>query len=173
MYKISLSDLTEDARDFSFRVPKDKPLFKTPIGEFSSDLDIWGTIVKRDDDFFIISMEVKTDAAVPCRRCLKTCDINIHLKKELYIKRGSYPEEESYDDYIVISPDEREIELENPLNELLLLEFPAYPLCDSDCKGLCPNCGRDLNEGKCDCKLESIDPRWEALRKLRDRDEQQ
>ena len=39
-------------------------------------------------------------------------------------------------------------------------------LCREDCKGLCPHCGKDLNEGPCGCEPRQIDPRLEALKKL-------
>ena len=55
-----------------------------------------------------------------------------------------------------------------PLDELvkddLILNLPAKTLCHPDCKGLCPHCGKDLNEGPCDCRTETIDPRLEVLK---------
>jgi uncharacterized protein len=40
-------------------------------------------------------------------------------------------------------------------------------LCSEDCKGLCPSCGKNLNDGPCNCAEEIIDPRWELLQKLK------
>ncbi len=40
------------------------------------------------------------------------------------------------------------------------------PLCDENCKGICPNCGADLNAGTCRCDKQEIDPRLEVLKKL-------
>jgi uncharacterized protein len=40
------------------------------------------------------------------------------------------------------------------------------PLCDDACKGLCPQCGRNLNEGTCDCQPDTSDDRFSALRQL-------
>ncbi len=51
--------------------------------------------------------------------------------------------------------------------EVILLELPLAPLCAEDCHGLCPTCGRDLNEGRCECATEAVDPRWAALDVLR------
>jgi uncharacterized protein len=36
-------------------------------------------------------------------------------------------------------------------------------LCKSDCKGICPGCGVDLNREKCRCSGKTVDPRWEKL----------
>jgi uncharacterized protein len=52
------------------------------------------------------------------------------------------------------------------LREQILLELPMRPLCEPDCRGLCIECGKDLNEGDCDCVKESIDPRLARLKEL-------
>ena len=51
--------------------------------------------------------------------------------------------------------------------EAVLLELPLAPLCAEDCQGLCPTCGTDLNQGRCQCVVEDVDPRWAALDVLR------
>ena len=58
------------------------------------------------------------------------------------------------------------------LVEQLQLNIPMKPLCRADCKGLCPECGADLNalpEGRCACRAQETDPRWAALAALKDR----
>ena len=49
------------------------------------------------------------------------------------------------------------------------MALPMKPLCKPDCKGLCPSCGKDLNLGACGCTHETIDPRWEALKALKEK----
>ena len=56
------------------------------------------------------------------------------------------------------------IDLAPALREQILLAVPPSPLCDEACKGLCPQCGKDLNQGECGCERTSIDPRWAALK---------
>ena len=53
--------------------------------------------------------------------------------------------------------------------ERVQMLLPMKPLCKPDCRGLCPTCGRDRNLGACACAPESIDPRWEALRALKEK----
>lgn len=57
-----------------------------------------------------------------------------------------------------------------PLDELveadLILELPSKNLCREDCRGLCPMCGKNLNEGLCGCQSNKTDPRFEVLRQL-------
>lgn len=52
------------------------------------------------------------------------------------------------------------------LREQVLLNIPLNAICRPDCRGLCSQCGQDLNTGTCDCKEQTIDPRLEILRDL-------
>ncbi|MGH9617972.1 MAG: DUF177 domain-containing protein, partial [Acidobacteriaceae bacterium] len=54
--------------------------------------------------------------------------------------------------------------LEDVLREQILLALPAKSLCREDCKGLCPECGRNRNTAPCDCAAASTDPRWNRLK---------
>jgi uncharacterized protein len=58
------------------------------------------------------------------------------------------------------------IELEEILHEQVLLALPMQRICSDVCQGICPVCGANRNETQCDCKLESHDDRWGALRNL-------
>jgi len=59
------------------------------------------------------------------------------------------------------------IDLSGPLREQILLAIPPSPVCDEACKGLCPQCGKDLNQGDCGCERTAIDPRWAALKDMK------
>lgn len=58
------------------------------------------------------------------------------------------------------------VEMNDLIRQALVLSIPMKPLCSSECKGLCLNCGVNLNEETCECKSEEIDERWEGLRDL-------
>ena len=58
------------------------------------------------------------------------------------------------------------IDLAPALREQILLAVPPSPVCDEECKGLCPTCGKDLNAGDCGCEKTTIDPRWAALKSI-------
>ena len=58
------------------------------------------------------------------------------------------------------------IDLTPALREYVLLNMPWRPLCRPDCRGLCSQCGQNLNEGPCSCAVEEIDPRLVQLRTL-------
>ena len=59
------------------------------------------------------------------------------------------------------------LDLTEVVRQGLLLAIPMHPLCRPGCAGLCPECGQNLNEGACLCQRRAEDPRWAALKELR------
>lgn len=72
--------------------------------------------------------------------------------------------EDSSDDYIE-APDYK-LDTDALLRDDILLELPSKFLCKESCKGLCPKCGKNLNEGSCSCQRQEADPRLAVLRHL-------
>ena len=94
-----------------------------------------------------------------CRRCLAPATGELVVAvRELYTEDGdgedTYP---LHDDTV---------DLEPLVHDAVLLELPQAPLCRPDCAGLCPVCGANRNEERCDCEPPA-DPRWRALDVLR------
>ena len=90
----------------------------------------------------------------PCARCLKA--VPTMLDPQINLSLLPAPAEQSEDQLNEDEMDEYsyandEIDVGAILNEQLLLEKPIKILCNEDCKGLCPSCGSDLNEGTCAC----------------------
>ena len=59
--------------------------------------------------------------------------------------------------------------LEDVLREQVLLALPLKVTCREECKGLCPHCGKNLNQEQCSCEVPIEDPRWAALKEVRAR----
>jgi len=59
------------------------------------------------------------------------------------------------------------IELKDVLREQILLAVPMQFVCSDDCKGICPQCGKNRNSGACTCEARLSDDRWAALRNLK------
>ena len=68
------------------------------------------------------------------------------------------------DDYAII--EDGFVDIDKHLIEELEVEFPMRHLCREDCRGLCQRCGKNLNEGECNCGEGEIDPRLEPLRRI-------
>ena len=73
-------------------------------------------------------------------------------------------ENEENEDFILL--DNYKLDLDDLVLSDILLELPYKSLCREDCRGLCPHCGKDLNDGLCGCRSQSVDPRLEVLRQL-------
>ena len=94
-----------------------------------------------------------------CSRCLIPLEADFDLRlREVF--EDDPVEEETYP--LV----DAQIDLEQPLRDLVVPDLPIVPLCDPDCLGLCPSCGANRNEGHCGCDAPVPDPRWDALRNL-------
>lgn len=70
------------------------------------------------------------------------------------------------DDFIEIQ--DYQLDLDELIKQDILMELPSKFLCCDDCKGLCPICGKNLNQGSCDCASHQVDPRLEVLENLLD-----
>ena len=104
-----------------------------------------------------------------CVRCLTAFEFPYEVElSELFIpiERFNREEADPLDDEPNIITEEGFIDLAPIVREEGILAIPIQALCKPDCKGLCPHCGQDLNEGACDCKTEPIDPRLAPLRAL-------
>lgn len=106
------------------------------------------------------SFGVKTS----CARCLEPIEREITVPVSHYLVRES---DESQDDDVYITVDDDKLDLDELINEDIQLAMPSRFLCKSDCKGLCRQCGKNLNEGDCSCKR-PVDPRLQALADLLD-----
>jgi len=117
----------------------------------------------------VLSCDVEAKSRLICDRCNKEYEKAVqHDFKMIYlIEKGEDVEEGTNIHYL--SPDEDKIDLSQDVKELTLLALPMKHLCDYNCKGLCLKCGKDLNEGPCNCKDDEINPVWEPLLKLKDK----
>ena len=97
-----------------------------------------------------------------CARCAEPTASNLELSLEKSIATGDVSRDN--DDYIFI--EDMKLDITTPLFEEMLLEMPSKILCREDCRGLCPRCGKNLNEGGCDCKQSEGDPRLAILKTL-------
>ncbi|HUA14508.1 MAG TPA: DUF177 domain-containing protein [Verrucomicrobiae bacterium] len=109
-----------------------------------------------------------------CARCLEPVPQDVNRQFELlYRPLGA----DAGRDELSVTDAEAEIGyyqgegilLEDVLREQVLLALPLKVTCREDCKGLCPHCGRNLNQGECGCVTPAEDPRWEALKDIRSR----
>ena len=117
----------------------------------------------------IVSGQLQADIGLQCSRCLKEfarrldVPVNVvyHPVSELGAERHALNDDEMDTGFY----EGGELDLQDLLTEQVLLNIQMKPLCDENCKGICPECGTDLNSGGCNCKREEVDPRLEVLKK--------
>lgn len=134
---------------------------------FDTPWKIKGHIINIGGDRLAFIGTVDTQTTMPCARCLKPTKVPLHIDINQRFIKGSVEEAIKEGEEIDILPIENDrVDLDDTILSEVRLGIPMRVLCKEDCKGLCPICGKDLNEGPCLCQTEDTDPRWDALKDL-------
>jgi len=121
----------------------------------------------RTDGGLLVTLNAEARAMERCSRCLTEIETPLEIAFEeeyvpvVDVNTGAPVRSELPFDTFRIGPD-FVLNLHEGVRQYILMSEPAKPLCQADCKGLCPNCGADLNQGACRCAGEG-DDRWQAL----------
>ena len=144
---------------------------EAPIGvlldaRFPSPMKVSGEITNTAG-YMRMTLSMSVDYQAECARCLSpVCGcFTLDLEKTVAPRDvlGDI-DEDKLDDYAII--EDGFLDMDETILEQIEMEFPIRFLCKEDCRGLCERCGKNLNEGECDCKSKDIDPRLEPLRAL-------
>ncbi|NLX61278.1 MAG: DUF177 domain-containing protein [Tissierellia bacterium] len=133
--------------------------------KFVEPIQYDGEIYKVDGDYFI-HLNIAYKYKENCGRCLES-----FIKEGRIILSGKLEEkndknmEEGEGEVIYYSEDE--LDLQEEILTTIVLALPMKPLCKEACKGICPQCGTNLNIEECNCVIEDIDPRLAVLKDLR------
>ena len=95
-----------------------------------------------------------------CARCMKDIEVPIEFSISETLMKS---DEEIPEDEDIIVFEGNTIDIDEIIENNFISNLSPRYLCSEDCKGLCPKCGKDLNEGDCGCEDDEIDPRWAAL----------
>lgn len=115
----------------------------------------------------LVRGQLSTGLLLECRRCLKEVptEVDIHVDL-LYEPLEGEEADELGGEIYPIPPKASDLDLGPALREQLLLQVPDFVVCEEACRGLCPQCGTNLNEAKCACVPEARESPWDALKKL-------
>jgi uncharacterized protein len=145
----------------------------------SADDPVWGQTDRKPIDGVRVSGRLSSagqgrfywhgrldgEVMLECSRCLG--DTTVHVADEAHIIFAEQGSDDADDpDVYVYEPTAADLDLRPALREEWLLAAPGYAVCRTDCKGLCPRCGVDLNAGPHDCAEQGTDSRWDALKNL-------
>ena len=135
------------------------------VVEFVEPVRIEGTL-KNEDDVFVLDAKGETTVLMECSCCLAPVRKELSFEiKERFAHTGRDDEETE-----TFTGDQ--IDLADYVKRDIIGELPMRVVCREDCKGLCPICGKDLNDGDCGCDRTIRDPRFESLRALFNDDEE-
>lgn len=140
-----LFNITGERKNIDYNITPDE-LSDVNGLSFASPVHIKGEICNRAG---IVTLEISADFTlhITCDRCLKELDRNFSYCFCHTVV--SSLDKEDNDEYIVA--EKESIDLNDIAIMDLILEMPSKQLCKDDCKGLCMNCGCDLNESECNC----------------------
>jgi uncharacterized protein len=128
--------------------------------------------IHKDKDKFRLVGTVRAELELSCSRCLEPYRLPVHADfDQRYLPHGQAAAggevEVEEDDLETTYYRDEQIDLGELLREQFYLALPMKPLCEDDCRGLCPRCGTNLNTSHCDCETAWEDPRLAALKQLR------
>ena len=110
----------------------------------------------RAGELVAIRGRLRSAARLECVRCLKAFELPVVVDVTMVADRSGGRgrlEEDLETDHYMLFHDGRQLDLREEARESLLLELPITPHCREDCRGLCPRCGADLNDGPCGCAV--------------------
>lgn len=132
--------------------------------------------LSREGDEIRLAGDIEAGIETSCVRCLEPVRNTIKTSLALVVKRGGARRGSDLPEEVELDASDLDVELAEgsglDLNETVMEEItaslPEYPLCREDCKGLCPDCGAELNRAGCDCATRrSGDPRLAVLARLK------
>lgn len=119
--------------------------------------------VKNTAGILELVCDVQADMSVRCDRCGKVFEKRLTPRYTATLQADA--EDADSEDVFPLEGDG--VDVSDVVETCMILDMDAKFLCRDDCKGLCPTCGKDLNDGPCDCKKQ-IDPRMAVLGQLLD-----
>jgi uncharacterized protein len=163
MLTFDLRSLEAKAATVDDQLSSDDPVWQEGDPRPDTAIRVKGRLSATGTNQYYWHGQISGDITGECRRCLNPA--HAHVEDESHIIYAE-PGETTDDDPDVypIDPAAHELDLRPAIREEWLLAQPRYVLCRPDCKGLCPRCGKDLNEKACDCPPQT-DSRWDSLRK--------
>lgn len=129
--------------------------------DFTEPVTVKG-LIKNMAGYMYLSASAKVTYTTACARCAEPVCSKLEITFEKDIASGEVSREN--DDYLFL--EDEKLDLLPPVEEEILLEMPSRTLCREDCLGLCPKCGKNLNEGPCSCSQHEPDPRLAVLKTL-------
>ncbi len=168
MFRVDLRELTRGggAVQTQGKLKLDDPALEGVDINLREPVSVTGRLQSIGEGRFYWQGTARTVVQGECRRCLTP--VATPLQLEIGALFTQDPEALDDPDSYPVAPEATEIDVMTAVREELLLAAPRFVECREDCKGICPQCGKDLNAGPCDC-APVTDARWQPLQALKDK----
>lgn len=169
--KLKVDDIAAEARELSFREPEDEVNRSLSHGvrdewRFKAPIDVQLSYYRAGTELFFEG-RLEGSTAAECARCAEEFESGIERPFRFIMTPRSIAEEGKAGDGTYAVYDGDKVDLSPLIREELLIALPTRPLCREECRGLCPRCGTNLNQGECRCPEPAGDPRLAVLRSLK------
>jgi uncharacterized protein len=172
---IDVKEVPPEGQAVERNIPADKLGLETGI-RLLGEAHVSGRLTPADEGAFCLLGSLDAPVETACVRCLEPYVLEVHESLDLLYmphsanvgpKKVKDEELELSEKDLAVSfyRDDR-IDLAQMIREQVYLALPMKPLCKDDCRGLCPECGTNLNLSSCSCVGDSIDPRLATLKTL-------
>jgi uncharacterized protein len=166
--KVQISDIISGKDrnkkiDYKFQIPQFD--FEGDKIKSAGSCEVVG-MISSDSDILILNAEIKVDLEMICSRCLDTFIYPIDIDIEERFTTNS----KLLDDEAIVVIDDV-LDITEIVETSIISTLPIKRVCKEDCKGLCQECGCNLNSNTCSCNKEDVDIRFESLRGLFDNKE--
>jgi uncharacterized protein len=172
-YRFNVSQLLQEPTGATRRYELDDE--QLDLGDGRRVRPIKGHVrLTRTQNGVLADADIRGELQVECARCLteETQPLEFPFSEEYYqtvvVNTGAaLPKPEEPDVFLI--DETHKLDLGDAMREYALLSVPMLPLCRDNCKGLCPQCGANLNDVDCGCDTEQSDDRLAVLKQLLDR----
>jgi len=162
---IPLSSLKEGKTVFDFHTNLGQ-LLDDEDQRFLSDIHVHVQVSLVDEDY-LVQIQSESKAELVCDRCNETFSGVVTGNVDTLFTFDQEKCRDELDDEVrLLKSQDQSINITQDVVDALFLAVPSKILCSSECKGLCTQCGSNLNKTNCHCTSNKMDPRWEGLKNV-------
>lgn len=166
MLKVNLAALDRDEVRIHEQVAADDPMWDGSGVNLVEPLEVDLT-ARSVGDGVLLRGRLRATVERECRRCLVGVRQPVDDTVDMLFAPIGEDEDELGGEVYPLPERGQELDVTDAVREQLLLRAPQYVLCEEACRGLCPQCGTNLNEGSCDCVSEPAPSPWDALKQVK------
>ena len=163
MLSFDIRTLESTAAQVEGDLPADDPIWTAVDSRPLDGVHVEGRLSSAGNGRFYFSGKLSGAVKLDCRKCLTEVTREVSEDAHFLFAPTDDPTTEDDPDVFTYDPGAHQLDVRPAVREEWLLSAPAFVECREDCKGLCLECGADLNNGPCNCTPRT-DARWDALR---------